>query len=314
MRLQDLFGGASGGWAGYDEYIIVEDSGGRCVTPAAGAKISGYDPLQTPAEIVVEALNVGLICVKPARSQALAERAILGFCAKRGLLGFMCALPATPDFWEHDVVYLPKNPVVKTGSMPLKDYEKIFFPQAKEDMLAGRGKALARFLGGLVPEGEPLIGAGERDTYKTMLKFSDLPFAQRLGFKRGYAEPYEWLRGQFRDWASMFLSAAMYYEETDETMRELHRRAIQAFGGVAPHYRVVLGDGAPSLKWDFHSLLQTIQLLLSVMLSDAGRPLRICPECGRAFCAADPRAAFCSKDCKNRCNVRKSRQNKNGTP
>ncbi|MDR0272571.1 MAG: hypothetical protein LBI27_04555, partial [Clostridiales bacterium] len=150
-------------------------------------------------------------------------------------------------------------------------------------------------------------------SYKTMLKFNDLPFAQRHGFKRGYAEPYDWLHNQFRDWASMFLSAALYYEEKDETMRELHRRALQAYSGIAPHYRVVLNDETATLKWNFHSLLQTIQLLLSVMITDPSRPLRACPECDKAFYAANERAVFCTKECKNRYNVRKSRQNKQDT-
>ena len=170
-----------------------------------------------------------------------------------------------------------------------------------------KAKAMAWFLDELILGGAPLIGTGERDAYKTMLKFSDLPFAQRHGFKRGYAERYDWLHNQFRDWASMFLSAALYYEETDETMRELHHRALFAYSGVAPHYRIVMNDDSPALKWDFHSLLQAIQLLLSVMLTDETRPLRACPECDRVFYADDVRAVFCSKECKNRYNVRKSR-------
>jgi predicted nucleic acid-binding Zn ribbon protein len=220
----------------------------------------------------------------------------------------MCALPTTPDFWEYDTVYLPKNPIIRQASMSLKEYEKIFFPQAKEDLLLDKAEAISWFLGDLVPIGEPVIGVGERDAYKTLLKFSDLPFAIRHGFRRGYAEPYEWLHNQFRDWASMFLSATLYYEEKDETMRELHRRALIAYSGVAPHYRVVLYSNAPTLKWDFHSLLQAIQLLLSVMLTDENKPLRDCPECNMAFYADDVRAVFCSKECKNRYNVRKSRR------
>jgi hypothetical protein len=313
MQVQDLFGGTSTGWAAYEEYIIVEENGERYVTPGMSAKLRDYDLLQSPVEVVVDALNVGLLCVKPTRNQAPIEKAMLDFCAKYGLLGFMCALPTTPDFWEYETVYLPKNPVIKTDSMPMKEFEKIFFPQVKEDLLIRKGKALAWFLGDLVPEGEPILGVGERDNYKIILKFKDLPFAQRHGFKRGYAEPYDWLHNQFRDWASMFLSAMMYYEEKDETMRQLHRRALSAYNGVAPHYHVVLDGETPAFKWDFHSLLQAIQLLLSVTLTDTNRPLRACPECDKVFYATDPRAVFCSKECKNRYNVRKSRQNKQET-
>jgi hypothetical protein len=270
------------------------------------ANLRDYDPLENPTEIIVDALNVGLLCVKPSRNQAPIEKAILDFCAKYGLLGFMCALPTTPDFWEYETVYLPKNPVIKADSLRLKKYEKIFFPQVKEEMLTSKGKALAWLLGDLVPEGEPLIGVGERENYKAILKFSELPFAQRHGFKRGYAEPYEWWKNQFRDWASMILSATYYYEETDETMRELHHRAMNAISSVAPHYHVVLSADVPTLKWDFHSLLQIIQLLLSIMLTDANKSLRICPECEKAFYSTDSRTVFCSHDCKNRYNVRKN--------
>ena len=314
MQLQDLFGGTSTGWAGYDEYEIIGDNGERYITPSMSAKLRDYDPLQSPAEIVIDALNVGLLCVKPTRNQKPVEQAILDFHAKYGLLGFMCALPTTPDFWEHDVVFLPKNPVIRQASMDLQEYEKIFFPKVKEDLMFKKAKAMAWFLDDLIPGDEPLIGVGERDSYKTMLKFKDLPFAQRHGFKRGYAEPYEWLHNQFRDWTSMFLSATLYYEEKDETMRELHRKALQAYSGIAPHYRIIMNDDAAALKWDFHSLLQTIQLLLSVMLTDTSHPLRACPECDKTFYAADIRAVFCSKECKNRYNVRKSRQNKQDTP
>jgi predicted nucleic acid-binding Zn ribbon protein len=104
----------------------------------------------------------------------------------------------------------------------------------------------------------------------------------------------------------MFLSATLYNEERDETMRELHRRAMKAYSGIAPHYHVVLSGETPMLKWDFHSLLQAIQLLLSLMLTDANRPLRVCPECDKAFNATNPRSQFCSKNCKNRYNISKS--------
>jgi hypothetical protein len=104
----------------------------------------------------------------------------------------------------------------------------------------------------------------------------------------------------------------MYREEKDETMRDLHRMALMAYSGVAPHNRVVFDGEAVALKWDFHSLLQTIQFLLSVMLTDGSIPLRVCPGCDRAFHAADVRAVFCSKGCKNRQNVRKSINNGQG--
>jgi len=49
---------------------------------------------------------------------------------------------------------------------------------------------------------------------------------------RGYAERYDWLRKQFKDWAFSFCASFLYYEESDPLMQELHRKAISAFDGI----------------------------------------------------------------------------------
>ncbi|MCL2227956.1 MAG: hypothetical protein FWB97_10110 [Oscillospiraceae bacterium] len=75
-----------------------------------------------------------------------------------------------------------------------------------------------------------------------------------------YAERYEWLVTQFRDWAFMLVSAFLYYDrkdETDEVSRDLHRQGVSAFGSKAPTYHVSLYDDKPKIVWDFHSLLLT---------------------------------------------------------
>ncbi|GHU50528.1 hypothetical protein AGMMS49975_01750 [Clostridia bacterium] len=67
----------------------------------------------------------------------------------------------------------------------------------------------------------------------------------------------------------------------------------------------------PKMKWDFHSFLQTIQIILGFALTDEAQPLRIRKECSKVYCATDPRSQFCSHDCKNRYGVRKSRNKPN---
>jgi hypothetical protein len=147
-----------------------------------------------------------------------------------------------------------------------------------------------------------------KDDAKVNVTFRNSPEAKCRTFERGYAEPFLWFRNQFRDWSSLFCSAYFYYDEQNETMRELQRRSIEAFGGVAPHYTVILEENKPQIKWNFHSLLQTIQIILSFALADEAQPLRLCKECSKVYYATDKRSQFCSPEYKNRYGVRQSRK------
>lgn len=305
MKGIELFTGGSTGWAAYDSYEIIGEKFHRYISSAAAAKPREYDPIAVADELIADAVNVGLLIVKPASREAI-EQAMLNFHAKYGLLGLITALPTTPDFFEYKTVFLPKNPATKAGQYKVSEYMKIFFPPVKEELLLKRQKSHQWLLGELTGN-EPPLGIGDREVTALYARFKGFPEAQRRSFQRGYAEPYEWVEEQFRDWASMFLSAHFYFEERDDEFQELHRHALLAYPGIAPHYKIVMNDRAPTLQWNFHSLLQTVNMLLSLALTDENRPLRLCPECDKAFIAQDNRAVFCSRECKNRYNVRESR-------
>ncbi len=66
-------------------------------------------------------------------------------------------------------------------------------------------------------------------------------------------------------------------------------------------YHVALMDDKPYLVWNFNLLLQGIQLMLSMMLTDENRPIRMCKNCGKAFIAKRCRDKFCSRDCSEMC-------------
>jgi hypothetical protein len=311
MRLQDWFRRTAAHWAAYSEYEILESEMFQYIVPTVDATVNIYDPLKIADGIVVDALNIGLQCVRSNPDEIKISWDILAFCAKYGLLGFMTALPTTPDFTGCKAVYLPKNPVIKQETMPVDVFANLFFPPEREQRLRQFRENRQKVLGDL-GDGIDLLW-GDKDDAKINVTFRSSPEAKRRTFERGYAEPYLWIRNQFRDWASLFCSAYFYYDEQNETMRELHRRSIEAFGGVAPHYTVVLEENKPQIKWDFHSLLQTVQIILSFALADGAQPLRICKECSKVYCAADKRSQFCSPECKNRYGVRNSRRRQGGT-
>ena len=61
------------------------------------------------------------------------------------------------------------------------------------------------------------------------------------------------------------------YDSIDEDARGLYRKAMAAFGGIAPSYHIELLD-KPTIYWDFHSLLLGIQMMFSFMLVDDDQP------------------------------------------
>lgn len=87
-----------------------------------------YDPLENAEEMVINALNIGLQCMTsdPDENRIAAE--IYVFAEKYGLLGFMTALPTTPEFMNYETVYLSKNRFIREESMLSEEYAKTFFP------------------------------------------------------------------------------------------------------------------------------------------------------------------------------------------
>ena len=54
----------------------------------------------------------------------------------------------------------------------------------------------------------------------------DEPMAKNMSFQREYAEPYEWVAQQFKDWAFTLTTSILYYNDynlIDEDTRNLYR-------------------------------------------------------------------------------------------
>ena len=299
-----LFEKTNAYWAKYSKYEYRRaDDDILYLMPAPDARPAVYDPMKDAEALVVDALNVGRLAMKRGSDKKL-KQAILEFVTQYGLLGFMTALPTTAEFINYDAVYLPKNHFVKDETMFAKDYLALFFPFQKPDVYKDRDTAVWRVnVGG---QDNPMVAA-------LAMAFDDEPVAVGMSLLPIYAERYDWIATQFRDWAFMIVSSFLFYEDkgdVDDFSRDLYREGISAFGNKAPTYRIKLFDEKPKIVWDFHSLLLTIQTMFGFALTDEKRPLRICGHCNRVFAAGHPKAVFCSTKCKNQHNVYKSRGKK----
>ena len=294
--MKNLFEQSRSHWVRYDRYELKAAADGkRYITPAKDAKPDVYNPMKEMSGMVLDALNVGMLMMGR-RTDVDVEAAILEFVTKYGLLGLMTALPTTPSFMDYEAVYLPKNHFIKVETMETEDYLALFYPFDQLDVVKKGMESDWTF-------------SGDRTMIALTMTFADDPMAKNMSFQREYAEPYDWVAQQFKDWAFTLTTSILYYHDydsIDEGTLNLYRKAMAAFGGIAPSYHIELLE-KPTIYWDFHSLLLGIQMMFSFMLVDDAKPLRLCKHCQKVFMSSRANAAFCSARCKNQYNVYKSR-------
>ena len=291
--MRNIFDNSSSQWVRYYNYIWREIDGKLYLMPAENAKPEIYDPLKNGKQAVIDALNIGRLCMSKKPDDIIRE-AILEFAQNYGMLGLMTALPTTANFMDYEYVYLPKNRFIKAETMATEDYLALFFPTEKPDVTKRGVESVWNI-------------ENDRTMIALAMAMSGKPTAMNMSFQRGYADRYDWLKQQFTDWIFIFSTSLLYYEGSDdEDTKELFKQAMSAFDVNAPTYHIELRD-KPTVVWDFHSLLLMIQMMFSTMLTDEKNPLRLCKHCNKVFEAKRPDNLFCSAECKNRFNVYKSR-------
>ena len=298
-----IFAKTNSHWARYSEYEYrCGEDGELYLMPTPTAMPSVYDPMKDPEPLVVDALNVGRLAMKRGDEKPIRD-AVLEFVAKYGLLGFMPALPTTPDFVNYDAVYLPKNHFIREETLTTQKYIAYFFPFHKPDIY--NDKQHARW--------NVSTDDHSREVVALTATFIHEPWAVGMSLLPIYAERFDWLVTQFRDWAARLVSTFLFYEykdEIDQATLDIYRQGVSAFGDKAPTYNIRLYDDMPKIVWNFHSLMLTVQTLFGFALTDEKRPVRICKHCNQAFITGHPNATFCNPKCKNQYNVYKGRHKK----
>jgi len=291
IALNELFRYGGADWIRYSDYEYrATPSGELYLTPIQDAAVSVVDPLDGADSLLVDALNVGKLCMPEQPDMSAVRAAILAFAKQYGLLGFMAAWALKPDFIGRKEVQLNINPITDRPAMKTADYLKHFLPfGAQTDIIGsdGGGAAVASSL--------------------PITMFMDRPPVYEVIFSRDYAEKLDWLVAAFRQWY-IHLAACHYYDKTDEpVLRELHAKTVAGLSIQGLSCCVKMLE-TPVLVWDFPSLNAAVNVLYGFYLTHPERPLRICKHCGKAFIMKNPRAEFCSVQCRNQFNVYKSRR------
>lgn len=285
--MKNLFENTSSNWVRYSDYEWKEAKSTLYLTPTKSAQPSIYNPLKEYTDIVLTAINIGNM-VMSKKSDDEVQSAIKQFAIKYGLLGLMTALPTTPSFMDYEAVYLPKNHFIKNESMSTENYLNLFFTFDKPDVVKKGIESMWNI-------------KNDRVMAALAMTMMNKPMAVNMSFQHEYAERYDWIKQQFADIAFTYMTATIYYEDYDNTPSEtrlLLQQGMEAFGGIAPTYRIALLD-KPTIVWDFHSLMLGVQMMFSFMLTDSEQPIRICRHCTKVFAASDKNAVFCSPQCED---------------
>ena len=87
--MSNLFRKTSSNWARYDKYEWKEDKEGTLyITTSPDAKATLYNPLKDSEQMVLMAVNLGLMCMDKNNTQECLQNAIMDFVTGYGLLGF----------------------------------------------------------------------------------------------------------------------------------------------------------------------------------------------------------------------------------
>ena len=293
--MRNFFEHSKSNWVKYSEYELKEKNGVLYIKPTDDAMPNIYNIMKNKENIVVDALNVGLLCMsKDKEKEAEQQAAVMGFISRYGLLGLMTTITSTPSFMDYEVVHFIKNRFIKAETMDTIEYISKFYPFEMPD-IAKNGVEMRWNI------------SGDNTMMALAMTFTDRETAVNMSFQRTYAEPYEWVKTQFIDWALLFTTSTIYYEnEFNDSEKELYRQMMTVFNANSPTYHILLLD-KPTLVWNFGSLAIAVQMLFSLSLTDDKTPIRLCKHCAKAFIPSRPNALFCSSKCKNQYNVYKSR-------
>ena len=171
---------------------------------------------------------------------------------KYGLLGLMTALPTTPSFMDYEAVYLPKNHFIKAETMETEDYLALFYPFDKLDVVK---KGV---------ESDWTV-SNDRTMIALTMTFADEPMAKTMSFQREYAEPYDWITQQLKDWAFTLTTSILYYHDYDSIDEELGT-CTQGDGGLwrdraqLPHRAAGKADNLLGLPFAFAGHPDDVQL------------------------------------------------------
>ena len=250
-----------------------------------------YDMFSKMDSILVDLLNMGRMCLEDDDERTKFASAYF-FVKQYGLLGFMVDIPINTDFMLMNEVTLKEdNFISKNWVMKTKDYFELFFPFTTNDEMSYT-----------VTNGKVVI---ESTFYlQEMLQQSSLN--NQLIYSNFYCEKVDWIIEYAKKMYSIF-KKVFDKQNNDVQGFNIAENVIKYYFSGVPYIINMYGK-TPEISWQPNSLKQAIDLSFGFMICSEKNPLKICKHCSKVFYAKNPKAEYCSPQCRNQANVYKSRE------
>ena len=278
------YGNYEGKYKGKEQYLVPNPNGIINIRDL-------YDMFSKMDSILVDLLNMGRMCSETDDERIKFASAYF-FVKQYGLLGFMVDVPINTDFMLMDEVTLKEdNFISKNCVMKTKNYFELFFPFATNDEMSYT-----------VTNGKVVI---ESTFYlQKMLQQSSL--SNQLIYSNFYCEKVDWIVDYAKKMYSIFKKI---FDKQNNDVQEfnIEEDVIKYYFFGVP-YEINMYGKKTEISWQPNSLKQAIDLSFGFMLCSEKNPLKICKHCGKVFYAKNPKAEYCSPQCRNQANVYKSRE------
>ncbi len=250
-----------------------------------------YDMFSKMDSILVDLLNMCRIYSD--ENDERTKFACAYFLVKQyGLLGFMVDTPINTDFMLINEVTLKEDNFINNNCiMKTKDYFKLFFPFATTDEMSYT-----------VTDGKVVI----KSTFYLQEMLQQASLNNQLIYSNFYCEKVDWIVEYAKKMYSIF---KMIFDKQNNDVQEFNiENTVNKYYFSGVPYTINMYSQTPEISWQPNSLKQAIDLSFGFMICSEKNPLKICKHCGKVFYAKNPKAEYCSPQCRNQANVYKSRE------
>ena len=296
-----LIGSFATDWIKYSDYEYKDDVDGNLyIQPKEDAVFSMYNPFDTAEELIIDFLKVGDASIsyykdKSEEAYEEANKLTLIFVKKYGLLGLISAGAYNRNIiGDSEVLIIEKNFMgIKEKNMKAEAYVKLFTPFVRGDNLSIR----------YYKNSVDLIKAEDSPKF-----YGIWPIVMDLIFSRFYTERLEWIM-KFAAMLSKHFSQLLVYRSQSAYLANSVTILADTFKANKIGFTISQIDKT-IISWDFDSLKTAIETIYAFAVTDENILLSRCEHCGDFYIALSNREKYCNPSCRNRANVRKSRQRK----
>ncbi|WDV44290.1 CGNR zinc finger domain-containing protein [Clostridiaceae bacterium M8S5] len=297
-----LKGSFSTDWIRYSEYEYkTAEDGSTYIIPSRDAVFSMYNPFDVAQELLMDLMKIGDMAIKlegdSNKNFETLKKPLMIFVRKYGLLGLISASAYNRNIiGEKNILMIENNHITKKEIINAEEYVNMFIP--------------------FINEGDIKIGEYKNKVYLAKSEdspsfYGKRPVVMDLIFSMFYSEKIDWIIDFAKLIVKHFNQLLMFRNSLNYLIENVTIMAGQ-FHAEKIGFTINQLDKT-FIAWQFDSLKTAIETIYAFAVTDEKIILNRCSNCKEIFIAKSDREKYCNTSCRNRANVRKSRNKKSSS-